>query len=184
MVSAALAVLELEGQRSELSEIYEKYRKRFLGIAMKILHNRENAEDAVQEAFLRIADNPGTFFSLNGTKRIGYICTAVKNVSYVMYNKRKKLSAVELTEEMVFNDDPDPLESLMISDFSHGELIGFIDSLPPLWQSVLVLTRISGLSIAETARTLKISEAAVNQRLYLARKAIRQFVDERRRGNG
>lgn len=184
MVSAALAVLELEGQRSELSEIYEKYRKRFLGIALKILRNRESAEDAVQEAFLRIADNPDPFFSLKGTKRVGYMCTVIKNVSFAMYNKRKKLKLVELTEDIVPNDDHDPLESLVLNDFSHGELIEFIDSLPPLWQSVLVLTRISGLSIAETARTLKISEAAVNQRLYLARKAIRQFVEKRRRGNG
>lgn len=184
MISAALAVLEFEGQRSELSEIYEKYRKRFLGIALKILHNCENAEDAVQEAFLRIADNPDTFFSLNGTKRIGYICTAVKNVSVVMYNKRKRQRLVELTEDIVPNDDPAPLESLVMSEISCSELIGFIDGLPPLWQSVLVLTRLSKLSIAETAKALKISEAAVNQRLYLARKAMKKFVEERRRGNG
>ena len=184
MVSAALAVLEFEGQRSELSEIYDKYRKRFLNIALKILRNRESAEDAVQEAFLRVADSPDTFFSLNSTKRIGYICTVVKNVAFAMYNKRKKLSVVELTEDIVPNDDPDPLESLVLNEISHGELIGFIDSLPPLWQSVLVLTRISGMSIAKTAKELKISEAAVNQRLYLARKAIKQFVEERRRSNG
>ena len=184
MVSAALAVLEFEGQRSELSEIYEKYKKRFLGIALKILRNRENAEDAVQEAFLRIADSPDTFFSLTGTKRIWYICSAVKNVSFAMYNKRKKPNFVELTDDIAPNGDPDPLESLVLNDISYGELIGFIDSLPPLWQSVLVLNRLSKLSIAETAKALKISEAAVNQRLYLARKAIKQFVEERRRGNG
>ena len=62
MISAALAVLEFDGQRSELSEIYEKYRKRFVGVALKVLRNREDAEDAVQEAFLRIADRPDTFF--------------------------------------------------------------------------------------------------------------------------
>ena len=183
MVSAALAVLELEGQRSELSEIYDKYRKRFLGIALKILRNRESAEDAVQEAFLRIADNPDTFFSLNVTKRIGYICTTVKNVSFVMYNRRKKLRVEALTENIAPNDDPDPLESLVLNDILHGELIEFIEGLPLLQQNVLVLTRISELSIAETAKALGISEAAVKQRLYLARKAIKRFVEERRNRN-
>lgn len=180
MVSAALAVMEFEGQRCELSEIYEKNRKRFLGIALKILRNRENAEDAVQEAFLRIADKPDTFFSLNNKNRLRYLCAVVRNVSVDMLNKRKNIA--ELNANVPLNADP--LESLVLNEISHGELIGFISSLPPLQQNVLVLTRLLKMSISETAKTLRISEAAVNQRLYLARKAIKQFVEERRRGNG
>ena len=180
MVSAALAVLEFEGQRSELSEIYEKYRKRFVGIALKILRNRENAEDAVQEAFLEIADKPDTFFSLDGKNRLRYLCSVVRNVSVDMFNKRKNV--VELNENISFNDDP--LESLVLNEISRGELVGFIESLPPLQQNVLVMTRLLKLSISETAKTLRISERAVNQRLYLARKAIKKFVEERRRRNG
>lgn len=182
MVSAALAVLEFEGQRSELSAIYDTYRKRFVGIAQKTLRNREDAEDAVQQAFLEIADKPDTFFSLNDKNRLRYLCAVVRNVSVNMLNKRKRLKSVELNENMAYSDDP--LESLMLSDISHGELIGFIESLPLLQQNVLVLTRLLKLSISETAKTLRISEKAVNQRLYLARKAIKQFVEERRRRNG
>ena len=180
MVSAALAVLELEGQRSELSEIYDKYRKRFVGVALKVLHNREDAEDAVQEAFLRIADRPDTFFSLNDKNRLLYLCGVIRNVAVDMLNKRKR--GVELNENISFSDDP--LESLVLNDISHGELIGFIESLPPLQQNVLVLTRLLKLSISETAKTLRISERAVNQRLYLARKAVKQFIEERRHRNG
>lgn len=181
MVSAALAVLEFEGQRSELSEIYDKYRKRFLGIALRVLRNREEAEDAVQEAFLKIADRPDRFFSLNDRNRLRYLCAVVKNVSVDMLNKRKKLEAVELPENISLNDEP--LEGLMLNEISHAELVWFIESLPPLQQNVLVLTRLLKLSISETAKTLRISEKAVNQRLYLARKAIKQFVEERRRRN-
>ena len=180
MVSAALAVLEFEGQRSELSEIYDKYRKRFVGIAQKILRNREDAEDAVQEAFLEIADKPGTFFSLNDKNRLRYLCSVVRNVSVDMLNKRKNV--VELNENISLNDDP--IESLVLNEISRGELVGFIESLPPLQQNVLVMTRLLKLSISETAKTLRISEAAVNQRLYLARKAIKKFVEERSHRNG
>ena len=180
MVSAALAVLELEGQRSELSEIYDKYRKRFVGVALKVLHNHEDAEDAVQETFLRIADRPDTFFSLNDKNRLRYLCGVIRNVAVDMLNKRKR--DVELNENIFFSDDP--LESLVLNDISHGELIGFIESLPPLQQNVLVLTRLLKLSISETAKTLRISERAVNQRLYLARKAVKQFIEERRHRNG
>lgn len=182
MVSAALAVLEFEGQRSELSAIYDTYRRRFVGVALKVLRNREDAEDAVQEAFLRIADRPDTFFSLNDKNRLRYLCAVVRNVAVDMLNKGKRLGSVELNENITLHDDP--LESLVLNDISHKELIGFIGSLPPLQQNVLVLTRLLKLSISETAKTLRISETAVNQRLYLARKAIKQFVEERRRDNG
>ena len=183
MIAAALAVLENEGRREELSDFYEKYKNRFLSIALHILHNKEGAEDAVQEAFLKIADRPDTFFSLNEIKRIRYLCTAVKNASIDFYNKSRKNQTEELTDEMIFQHDTEPLEKLVLDDISHKELIEFIKSLPKLQQNVLVLTRLSEMSISETAQVLNISEAAVNQRLYLARKAIRQFIEERRAHN-
>ena len=63
MISGALAILKSEAQRNELSAVYDRYRKCFVDIALKILKNREQAEDAVQEAFLKIADRPDTLFS-------------------------------------------------------------------------------------------------------------------------
>lgn len=64
MISAALAVIENEQQRNELSALYEKNKDRFLNIVLDLLHNKEEAEDAVQETFLRIADKPDNFFSI------------------------------------------------------------------------------------------------------------------------
>ena len=180
MISGALAILKSEAQRNEMSVFYEKYKSRLLRIAIKILRNREDAEDAVQEAFLEIADKPGTFFSLNDKNRLRYLCSVVRNVSVDMLNKRKNV--VELNENISSKDDP--LESLVLNEISRGELVGFIESLPPLQQNVLVMTRLLKLSISETAKTLRISEAAVNQRLYLARKAIKKFVEERSHRNG
>lgn len=183
MISAALAILETDEQRNELSVFYEKNKNRFLSIAFKILHSEEEAEDAVQEAFLKIANKPDTFFSLNDTRRIWYMCAVVKNMSVDMYNKRKKFQTENLTEDLVFPNDSDLLENLMLDDISHKELIEFIRGLPKLQQNVLVLTRLSKLSISETAQQLNVSEKVVNQRLYLARKAIKQFIEERRNCN-
>ena len=57
MISAALAVLESEEQRNELSEIYENNISNFYNIAFQQLHNKHDAEDAIQDAFLAIANN-------------------------------------------------------------------------------------------------------------------------------
>ena len=64
MISAALAVLESEEQRNELSEIYEQNISNFYNIAFQHLHNKHDAEDAIQDAFLSVAGNPDTFFAV------------------------------------------------------------------------------------------------------------------------
>lgn len=184
MISEALAVLETDEQRNELAVFYEKHKNRFLNLALNYLHNQEAAEDAVQEAFLKISNKPDTFFSLGDNRRIHYLCAVVKNVCVDMLIKRRRIQPDELSDNTVLPNDSESLESLVLDSISHKELIEFIKSLPKLQQNVLVLTRLSKLSISETARVLNISEKAVNQRLYLARKAIRKFVEERRNRNG
>ena len=180
MISGALAVLKSEAQRVELSDFYEKNKNHLLNIALNILHNEEESEDAVQEAFLRIANKPDTFFSLSDKQRIRYMCAVAKNMSVDMFNKDKKLGTEELSENIALGNDSDSLENLVLDSISHKELIEFIGSLSPLQQSVLTLTRLSKLSISETARALNVSEKVVNQRLYMARKAIKKFIEERR----
>lgn len=184
MVSGALAILKSEAQRNEMSVFYEKNKNRLLSIALKILQNEEEAEDSVQDAFLKIADKPDTFFSLDDTKRIVYFCAVVKNASVDKYNKRKKVQTEPLTDDLVYQNDTELLENTLFNNISHKELIEFIRSLPKLQQNVLVMTRLSKLSISETAQQLNVSEKVVNQRLYLARKAIKKFIYERRNYNG
>lgn len=183
MISVALAILKTDAQRNEMSVFYEKNKNRFLSIALKILHNEETAEDTVQDAFLKIADKPNTFFSLSDTQRILYLCAVVKNASVDKYNKRKKVQIEPLTDDLVYQDDPKLLENTLFNNISHKELIEFISGLPELQRNVLVMTRLLKLSISETAQHLGVSEKAVNQRLYLARKAIKQFIDERKNRN-
>ena len=183
MISAALAVLENEGQREELSEFYKKYESRFLNIALHILHNKEGAEDAVQEAFLSIADKPDLFFSLNETERIRYFSGVIKNVSVEMYNKARKLQTEELSEDIVYQNDDNPIENSLFDNISRDEIIAFIDALPETQRSVLVLSYLSGLSSDEIGTALNIPVTAVYKRLYSARRAVRRFVDERRKNN-
>ena len=70
MISAALAIIENESQRNELSEIYERNIKMFYSIAFSKLHNKQDAEDAIQESFLAIAKNPALLFNIPANKRV------------------------------------------------------------------------------------------------------------------
>lgn len=177
MLDTALAVIKDEDQRSELTEFYSQNKDRFFGIAYSRLHSKDAAEDAVQEAFSEIADKPGNFFGLPEGKKIAYVNVMVRNISVKIFNSKNKISEVELDEKT--EDASISLENDLFAKISRDEILAFIDSLPPRQRSVLMLHCLFGYSVNETAQKLKISLTAVKKRLTMARKAVREFVDER-----
>lgn len=177
MISAALAILQTNEERNELSDFYEKYKNKFYSIAYDHLHNIQDSEDAIQETFLRIADKPNKFFSLSDDERVYLVCAIVRNISIDIFNKKNKHPTEDITENTDYHSEPVLLENSLLEKVSHNEILDFINSLPELQRNVLILNCLYGLSISETAEVLKISKSAVNQRLYLARKSIKTFVE-------
>lgn len=177
MFDATFAVIENEKQRSELAEFYSKSKNRLYFIALSKLHNKEEAEDAVQEVFSRIADKPERFFDIPPEKRLAYADVMVKNISIDMFNAKNKIPSEQLSEQL--EDENVSLEDALFDKISRDEVIEFINRLPPLQRNVLVLRCFFDLSIDETAQRLNISLTVATKRLALARKAIRNFIEER-----
>lgn len=176
MISAALTILRTEDERLELSKFYTLYSKRLYAIAYSKLHNRLDAEDAVQETFARIAKNPEKFFSLEDNKRLAYVDVIVRNISIDAFNANNKVEFSELSEEIPSDIYNISLEDNILGGISKNELLEFIKSLPQLQQDVLTLCCMLELSNTEVAEKLNISEVAVRQRLFLARKAISDYI--------
>lgn len=179
MIDATFLVIEDETQRNELDEFYAKYKNRFYLIANSKLHNREEAEDAVQAVFAAIADKPESFFGVPAEKRLAYTDVMVRNTAVDMFNAKNKMPLDELNEDI--ENDTVSLENHLFDEISRNEILSFIDALPTLQRNVLMLHCLFGLSIDETAQRLNVSLAAANKRLALARKAIKEFIDERRK---
>ncbi len=177
MIAAALATIENESQRNELSEFYSKYKDRFCNIAFSKLKNHEEAEDAVQEVFSEIADKPEKFFNIAPQNRLTYTDVMVRNIAIEMFKSKNKVEFEELNEEM--DDTPISVENVLFNGISYDEIVSFMERLPAYQKSVIVLRVYFGLTIDEISERLNISLSAANKRLTLARKAIRDFIDER-----
>ena len=124
MITAALAVLKTDEQRNVISDFYQMYKNRFYAIAYEHLHNPQDSEEAIQEAFLRITVNPDKFFSLSGDERIYLVSAIIRNTSIDMYNKKTKHQQEELPEDLIYQSDPEFLENSLLEKFSHEELLG------------------------------------------------------------
>ncbi len=181
MFADTFAIIEDEEQRNELAVFYSMNKDRLYSIALSNLHNEIDAEDAVQEAFSQIADKPEKFFNVLPNRRFGYISGMVKRISVNMYNAKNK-SPQESLEEL--DDESElvlvPLENALFDEIGHDEVMLFVNKLPRMRRSVLILHCLYDLSIDETAQRLDISISTANRHLTLARKAVRAFIDERR----
>lgn len=182
MFDMSFAVIENETQRGELAEFYSGHRDRLYSIAFSKLHNNEEAEDAVQEVFSRIADKPEKFFDIPPESRLAYADVITRNIAVDMFRARNRLP-VEQLEDDIPEYNAVSLENGLFDRISRDEILGFVDGLPVLQREVLMLHCFFGLSIDETAQRLNVSLAAAKKRLMLARRAIREFIDERSSGN-
>lgn len=176
MIDAILSTIENEEQRSELAEFYSTYNNWLCNIAYSKLHNRFDAEDAVQTVFAEIADNPEIFFRIASKNRRAYVGIIVRNVAVEMYKNKNKVQFEEAggeTEDTSFS-----LEDKVLDKITREELLSFMKQLPVEQQTVLLLHYYFDLTIYETAQRLHISTSTVNKRLKSARGAIRKFIDE------
>lgn len=179
MINAALAILQTDEQRDLLSEFYQTYKNRFYAIAYSRLHDRSLAEDAVQEAFSRIASRPEKFFSLSRNKMVAYTDVIIRNVSVDMFRS----NILHAPEELPEYDEKAPLlEDIVVGSLQKQRLMDFIAELPQRQRDTLELRISFGLTNSEIADQLNISEDAVRQRIYQARKSIVEFL-KRESGN-
>lgn len=179
MISAALGILETDEQRSRLAGFYEKNKTRLYSIAFSKLHNSETAEDAVQEAFLRIADKPERFFGLNETEQLYFAGIVVRNIAVDWFRRDCHIGECDLeTEEL----EKLPLEDEVFGKIAFEDMVEFIRRLPEKKKNALILRVRYGMSTSEIAQTLGISEPAARKRLSEAGKKIRKYVERYNNG--
>lgn len=173
MISELFAVIENEMQRNDLSEFYSKNKQRLYGIAFSKLKNPTNAEDAVQETFLRITKYPKKFFEIEDNKRLSYAAVIIRNVISQMAEP-PNVRFEELTDNIV--DDTASIEELAIGKIGSKMLKDFILKMPQGQKAVLQLKITYGLTNAMMADVLGISEQAVRKRVSDAYIRIRNYL--------
>lgn len=175
------AALENDEQRNELAAFYEQYKNRFFHIAYLKLHNSEEAEDAVQESFLRVVNAPDKFLEMPEQERVRFVDGIVRHVSVDKFNRNRKINAVPIDD---IGDDimsgTISSEEKFITDASADELVQFVLTLPESQRQTLFMYIHEKLSYSEISRILGISEELARKRVSNARKAIRDFAERNR----
>lgn len=148
-----------------LESLYHAYRGVMLHRALGVLGDHALAEDAVHEAFLRIARHIPRFRGLSEDER-RYLCLAiVKNAALNLLRDRG--ASLPLPEDLPVMETDIPLGM---------DLAGAIDALEEGHRQVVVLRLRYGFNTAETARLLGIPPGTVRSRLNRARKNLQEIL--------
>jgi RNA polymerase sigma-70 factor (ECF subfamily) len=182
-VSDELALVQAakKGDLDAFSSLVRRYDRNIFRIAQHITHHEEDAQDVVQDAFLKAYQNLEQF---QGNSRFyTWLVRIAVNEALMKLRKRRNEKTVSLDEDVETEDGSIPRE---VADWSPNpeQLYGkselgdilkkTIQGLPPGFRTVFVLRDVEGLSTEETADMLGLSVPAVKSRLLRARLQLRE----------
>lgn len=173
MINIYLSALETAEDKAEFENLYMKYRQKMYAVAYKILHNVEDAEDAVHNAFIAIADNFEKVRLIPCHKTEAYTVITVRNISINIYNKNKK-SAERFSE---LDDNQVSVEMDFFENIDMEELIKTISGLPVMYKDVLFLHYRDEYTHKEIAGILNISVETVRKRTERAKKLLKEKLE-------
>lgn len=169
------------GDRSEFARLVETYSDRIYRLALKILNDPQDAEDVLQDTFIKVLRALPSFEGRSSLSTWLYRI-AVNEALMLVRKRRPEAVSVEM-EQDDGEGDTEPVEIVDWCCMPEGDLLsaearGFLDkaiqSLTPALRAVFVLRDIEGLSVKEAADTLGLTEAAIKTRLLRARLKLRE----------
>lgn len=183
------------GNVSAFEQLVRRYDRNVFRIAQHITQNREDAEDVVQDAFLKAFQNLGQF--QGQSKFYTWLVRIAVNEALMRLRRRRPERMVSLDEDVKTEEDSMPRE---VADWAPNPeqlynqselkeiLTKTIQGLPPSFRTVFVLRDVEGLSTEETAAALELSVPAVKSRLLRARLQLRErlakYFKKQRNGDG
>jgi len=174
-----------DGDVSAFEELVARYDRKLLRIAEHITHNREDSQDAVQEAFLKAFQHMGEF--REDSQFSTWLFRITVNQALMKLRKRRTTKEVSLDDDFQADGDIFPRE---VADWAPNSeelyrrselrniLVNALEELRPIMRTVFVLRDIEGLSINQTAEVLDLSPTAVKARLSRARLQLRELLSE------
>jgi len=178
---AALVARAREGDTAAYNELVGRYERKIFRLAKHITQNDEDAEDVLQETFLKAFEHLPDF--QGQSKFYTWLVRIAVNESLMKLRKRKSDRTVPLDEPVDTGEDTVVREIAVWDEnpeqkYSREELGQILDEavqgLKPAFRTVFALRDIEELSTEETAEALGISIPAVKSRLLRARLQLRE----------
>jgi RNA polymerase sigma-70 factor (ECF subfamily) len=180
----ALVSLAKKGDLKAFDELVNRYESRIFRLTMNITQNREDAEDATQDAFMKSFQHLPDF--QGGSRFYTWLVRIAVNEA-LMRLRRRRPNVTSLDEPIQTDEDlmpreiqdwgPTPEKRYEVTELN-SILSNAIAELDPIFRTVFILRDVEDLSTEETAEALGISVPAVKSRLLRGRLKLREKLSQ------
>ena len=156
--------------------LYEESHKPLLNYAYSILHDKQLAEEATQDAFIRIMRNLDKLSENERSKTFHYMVRVVKHVAFSTYKKEKPAANQDLFERDLddFEDENEVVWSAYQAKELYQEIRHYvINNMDEIDRTILTLRSSRGMSYRGIAEIVGLSESNVSVRLTRLRKKMK-----------
>lgn len=179
MLALYLVYLDDDNDKKLFENMYLSYRKQMVALAITILGNEDDAQDAVGDVFLRIAQKNWDVVRRidNETDLRNYLLKATKNTSLNKI-KGKKKENVSLDTIVEYNIDgiedlsDDTFLEVICNKFEYEKVVRAIHSLNEKYRDVLYCHYVMEMTVPETAKSLNQKLSATKQQLVRGKKML------------
>lgn len=155
----------------EVTNIYKQFHSELLGYVRSKIKSREDAEDILQNVFIRISSNVDKL--TEEVKLKNWIFTITRNaiIDYYRVNASRKKVAVqeEINEEILVSEDPDPTKGL---DQCMSSMIGL---LPEEYRNIIIESEIQGVKQKDLAEKYGIAYPSLRSKVQRGRERLKQL---------
>jgi RNA polymerase sigma-70 factor (ECF subfamily) len=175
-----LARLALKGDQRAFAEIVDLYKEKLYHLAYRMTGNRQEAEDVVQETFLRVYKNLDRYDE--NQKFSTWIYRITTNLCIDRLRKKRTIFSLDAASSdhegldgytMLPSDDRTPESELLLSE-TQRLIHDAIASLPVKYKSVMILKYLQELSLQEISDVLEMPVTTVKTRVHRGREFLRK----------
>jgi RNA polymerase sigma-70 factor (ECF subfamily) len=167
----------IKEDESSQRELFRRYAGKMLGVCQRYARNSADAEDIVQEAFIKVFAKLHQFKSegsFEGWIRRIVVNTALKKYTVIRYDK--EVSGYEITDR-----NESSMEASAYGHLNEKELLGMINQLPDGYRLIFNLYVIEGYQHEEIAQMLKIQPGTSRSQLVKARNMLKERIIQKQR---
>jgi RNA polymerase sigma-70 factor, ECF subfamily len=145
-------------------------------VARSVTHDACEAEDVVQETFLRVLRHENKLAELRDAR--AWLVRITWNLALDRKRRAKRRHQTGDFEEVArfLTTGVLSAETALIADQRHARILSLIDTLPAREREVLLLSAVKELSTVEIALVLQTTDSTIRSRLYRARKALQVLI--------
>jgi RNA polymerase sigma-70 factor (ECF subfamily) len=178
---------ETQYHKTDFTTVFDTHKKRVYNTVLSLLQNREEAEDVVQEVFVKVYETLPQFKGDSSLSTWIYRIAVNKSLDFLKAKKTKKRSGFIVS--LFGGDKNDDFRPLDVPDFVHPGVIAenkelattlfkAIDKLPDNQKVAFTLSKIDGLNYAEIAEVMQVSTPSVESLLFRAKQNLQKLLRE------